>query len=72
MRFRVASTVRSAALRKQRLELCEDLLDRIEVGTVGRQEEQLGASAADRLADGLVFVAAEIIDDDAVARPRNS
>ena len=39
-------------------ELCEDLLDRIEIGAVWRQEQELGANAADRLADRGPFVAA--------------
>lgn len=51
----------------QVLELGEDLLDRIQVGTVGRQEQQLGAGATDRRADGGPFVAAQIIHDDDVA-----
>ena len=67
MRFQVASTVRSAAFRSSSLELGEDLLDRVEVGAVGRQEEELGAGGPDRLADGLALVAAEIVHDDDVA-----
>ena len=54
-------------LAQQGLELGEDLLDGIEVGTVGRQEEQLGAGGADGAAHGLAFVAAEIVHDDDVA-----
>jgi hypothetical protein len=41
-------------------ELGERLLDRIEVGRVGRQEEELGAGGADGPADGLGFVAARL------------
>jgi hypothetical protein len=52
---------------EQGLEFGEDLLDRIEVGTVGRQEEQLGADGPYRAPNGSAFVAAEIIDDDDVA-----
>ena len=63
MRFQVASTVRSAAFRNRALSL-----DRIEVGAVGRQEEQLGAGGANSPAHGLALVAAEIVDDDDVAR----
>jgi hypothetical protein len=37
---------------QQMLELGEDLLDRVEVGRVFGQEEQLGSGAADRLANG--------------------
>jgi len=42
-------------------ELGEDLLDRIEIGAVWWQEEEFGADAADGLANGLSFVAAEIV-----------
>jgi hypothetical protein len=52
---------------EQRLQLGEQLLDRIEVGAVGRQEEQLGASLVDGLAHRLAFVAAEVVDDHDVA-----
>jgi hypothetical protein len=41
MRFQVASTERSA------VELGEDLFDGIEIGTVGRQEEEPGSGCAD-------------------------
>ena len=54
-------------LAHQVLELGEDLLDRIEIGAVWRQEQELGASAADRLADGRPFVTAQIVHDDDVA-----
>ena len=55
-------------LAQEGLELGEDLLDGIEVGTVGRKKEQLGADGSDEAADGLALVATEIIDDDDVAR----
>jgi hypothetical protein len=70
MRFQVASTLRSAALRSKCLELGEDLLDRIEVGTIGRQEEQLGASRADGLPDRLALVASEVVDDHDISWPQ--
>ena len=50
------------------LELGEDLLDRIEIGTVGRQEKPVRASGADGLADSLAFVTAEIVEHDDIAR----
>lgn len=50
------------------LEFGEELLDRVEVGRVFGQEEQLGAGLTYRLAHGVAFVAAEIIHDDDVAR----
>ncbi len=49
-------------------ELGEDLFDRVEVGAVGRQEEQMGASGSDGGAGGLALVAAEVVEDDDVAR----
>jgi hypothetical protein len=55
-------------LAKQGLELGEDLLDWIEVRTVGRQEEQPGADSADGSAHGFALVAAEIVHNDDVAR----
>lgn len=50
------------------LEFGEGLFDGIEVGTVGRQEEEIGAYVADGFAGGLAFVAAEIVHDDDVAQ----
>jgi hypothetical protein len=52
---------------QQQLELCEDLLDWVEVGTVGRQEEELGAGGADRDAYGLALMTAEIVHHHDVA-----
>ena len=49
------------------LELGEELLDRVEVGAVGRQEEEMGAGGPDGAAGGLALVAAEIVEDDDVA-----
>ena len=49
------------------LELCEGLLDGIEVGTVGRQEEAVSADVSDGLPDGFRFMAAEIVEDDDIA-----
>ena len=68
MRFHVASRERSAAFRSRVLSLAKALLDRVEVGTIGRQKEQLGASSTDGTPDGLSLVTAEIVDDDNVAR----
>ena len=55
---------------QQVLELGEDLLDRVQVGRVFRQEEELGAGRADELAHGFALVAAEIVHDDDVAGPK--
>lgn len=48
-------------------DLCEGLLDRIEVRTVGRQEEESGADGTDRGPDRFALVAAEVVDHDDVA-----
>lgn len=50
-------------------ELCEDLLDGIEVGAVRRQEQEAGPSGADCGPDGSILVAGEIVHDDDVAWP---
>ena len=42
------------------------IVDRVEVGRVTRQEEQLGAGAADQLANRLALMAAEVVHDDNV------
>lgn len=49
------------------LELGEDLLDGIEIWAVWRQEQQPGPHAADSVADGGSFVAAQIVHDDDIA-----
>jgi hypothetical protein len=49
------------------LDLGEDLLDRVQVRRVFRQEEELGPGRANELAHGFGFVAAEIVHDDDVA-----
>ena len=51
----------------QVFELGEDLLDRVEVGAVWRQEQEPRDDAADRLSNGRPFMAAEIVHDDDVA-----
>lgn len=48
-------------------ELCEDLLDRIDVGALGRQEHEAGAPCADGIPDGQLFVAEQVVEDDDVA-----
>ena len=49
------------------LEFGEDLLDRIEIGAVGRQEQEARASGPDRGPDGRSLVAGEVVHDDDVA-----
>src|SRR6188768_248406 len=56
------------SLAHQVLELGKELLDGIEIGTVRRQEEEMGAGVADRVAGGFAFVRTEIVEDDDVAR----
>ena len=55
-------------LAEQQLELGEDLLDRVQVGRVGRQVQQLGPDGADGAANGGTFVTAQVVHDDNVAR----
>jgi hypothetical protein len=43
------------------------LFDRIEVGAVGRQEDEVSAFGADGIAGCFAFMAAEIVEDDNVA-----
>jgi hypothetical protein len=50
-------------LSKQSLEFSEDLLDRVEVGGVFRQEHEAGSDIPDRLPHRLAFVGAEIVED---------
>ena len=49
------------------LDLCEGLLDRIEVGGVGWQEPEARAGGGYGLSNRLALVAAEIVHDDDVA-----
>ena len=63
----VCSVVRGSVFAQQGLKLGKDLLDRVEIGRVARQEEQLGAGAADQLANRLALMAAEVVHDDNAA-----
>ena len=47
-------------LSDERLQLGEDLLDRIEVGRIFGEEKEAGAGGSDRVPHGLAFVRAEI------------
>jgi len=47
----------------------ECLLDRVEVGRIGRQAAEMGIGAADGVADDPALMAAEIVEDDEVAGP---
>ena len=48
------------------LELGKNLLDRVEIGAIGREKEEPCTDGPDRGADGLTFVAAEIVENDDV------
>ena len=48
-------------------EFCEHHFDRVEVRTVGREEEEVGPGLANGSAGGLPFVTAEIVENDHVA-----
>lgn len=52
---------------EQGFELCEDLFDRVQVGAVGRQEDEPGTSPADGLTNGQVLVGAKIVHHDDIA-----
>ena len=54
-------------LAQQSFELGEELLDRVEVWAVGRQEEPVGAGVSDCATHALPFVAAKIVEHDDVA-----
>lgn len=55
---------------EQCLEFGESLLDRVEVGAVGRQEDELGAGVSEGTAHRAGFVAAEIVHHHDVAGPQ--
>ena len=52
---------------QQGFQLGEPLLDRVEIGTVGRQVTQTGAGVLDRRSDAFDLVARQIVQDDDVA-----
>lgn len=52
---------------QQRLELCEGHLDRVHIGAVGRQVEELGSTVGDRLADAGHLVGGQVIEHHNVA-----
>jgi len=54
---------------QERFELGKDLLNRVEVWAIGREEEEPGAPVSNRLANRLSFVAAKVVHDDDVAWP---
>ncbi len=54
---------------EERLEFGEGHLDRIEVGTIGRQEQEPCAFGEDGFLCRWAFVSRQIVGDDDVARP---
>ena len=59
--------LRVGGFAEEGVESGEDLSDGVEVGAVGRQEEEPGAGGSDGAAHDFYLVAAEIVDDDDVA-----
>jgi hypothetical protein len=55
------------SLAQQGFELGEELLDRVEVWAVRREQESVGAGISDCTTDALPFVAAKIVEHDDVA-----
>lgn len=55
-----------SSLAEQSFDLGKELFDRVEIGAVGGQIAQLGASSFDRLSDSGDLVAGEIVDHDDV------
>ena len=52
---------------QESFEFCEDLLDGIEIGTVGRQVAQTRACCFDGIADAGDFMAGQVVHDDDLA-----
>jgi hypothetical protein len=67
----VAHVVKGARPRgaQEGFQFGESLFDRIEIGTIRRQETQLRAHGFDRVPDGWLFVEGEIVEHDDVAAP---
>lgn len=55
-------------LAHEMFELCKNLLDGVQIGAVGREEQQACSDAPDCVANGGPFVAGEIVHDHNVAR----
>ena len=52
-------------------QLCEGILDRIEIGTVGRQVQQSSPTGFDSFPDASNLVGGQIVHDDKVIRPQD-
>ena len=55
-------------LAQERLELGEQLLDRVQIGAVGGQVEERGAGRGDRLADAIDPVRGQVVEHHDIAR----
>src|SRR5215471_21580387 len=55
-------------LAQEMLELCKDLLDRVQIGRIFWQQDKLCSGRTDRLSNSGAPVAAEIVHDHQVAR----
>ena len=67
----VCSMVRASALRSKVFILAKALFDWIEVWRVGGQEKELGFGRANGGANGAALMAAEVVQDDNVARRKD-
>ncbi len=70
MRSQRPETVRSAAFSEHGLEPGKGLLDRVEVGAVGREEAQARPGVLDQVANRCPLVARQVVHDDNVAWPQ--
>src|SRR5574341_390933 len=55
---------------EKRLEFGEDLLDRIEIGAVGREKQEPSSARGDRLRDAGHFVASQVVHDHEIPGPQ--
>ena len=51
-------------------QLGEDLLNRVQIGRIGREEDALGSGGANGVSDCFAFVASEIVERDDVSWPQ--
>ena len=67
MAAQTASTVSCSCLAEQMFELGKYLFDRVQVGRVFWQEEELGAHRTDELTNCFALVASQVVQDDDIA-----
>jgi hypothetical protein len=68
IRSQTWSKLRGRAAAEEGFEFCEQLLDRIEVGTVGRQEAHARADGFDRVAYLWLLIYGKVVEHDYIAR----